>query len=65
MPESFILRPVGIVISDYTDTNMAPGAAATATIEVYPEYEKALQRISEHSHLWILSLDMFRGAYCA
>jgi len=44
---------------------MAPGAAATATIEVYPEYEKALQRISEHSHLWILSLDMFRGAYCA
>jgi tRNA-Thr(GGU) m(6)t(6)A37 methyltransferase TsaA len=55
LPEEIILKPVGIVKSGYTDTNRAPEARAKAIIKVYPEYEKALLRISEHSHIWILS----------
>lgn len=55
MPEDIVIKPVGVVISSYSNPKKPPGTDEKASIEIYPEYAKALLRISEHSHLWILS----------
>lgn len=55
MLADIFLKPIGIVISSYSDPKKPSDAQTKAEIEIYPEYEKALLRISEHSHFWILS----------
>lgn len=53
--EDIVIRPIGIVKSQYTDPKKKPILGEGAVIEVFPEYAGALIRIEEHSHLWILS----------
>jgi tRNA-Thr(GGU) m(6)t(6)A37 methyltransferase TsaA len=50
-----VLKPVGIVLSDYQDTQNMPLGGTPAVIQVYPEYQEALQGIEENSHVWILA----------
>ena len=50
-----VLKPVGIVLSDYQDAQNMPIGGTPAVIQVYPEYQEALQGIEENSHVWILA----------
>lgn len=50
-----MLKPVGHVISPVADTNDMPPGGVPAVIEILPEYEAALHRIEENSHIWIQS----------
>jgi tRNA-Thr(GGU) m(6)t(6)A37 methyltransferase TsaA len=52
---SIDLNPIGIVHSDYHDPAIIPKFNHKAVVEIYPDYQDALYRIEEHSHLWILS----------
>ncbi|MFA6941691.1 MAG: tRNA (N6-threonylcarbamoyladenosine(37)-N6)-methyltransferase TrmO [Clostridiaceae bacterium] len=53
--DSITLNPVGIVKSEIKDGKIMPLSGVTAKIEVFPKFKKALDRIDESSHLWILS----------
>ncbi|MDV3425801.1 MAG: tRNA (N6-threonylcarbamoyladenosine(37)-N6)-methyltransferase TrmO [Bacillota bacterium] len=53
--KSITLKPVGIVKSAIKKSKIMPLGGVTAQIEVFPHYKKALDRIEESSHLWILS----------
>ncbi len=53
--EDIVIRPIGVVKSQYTEPKKKPTAGVGAVIEVFPEYAGALTRIEEHSHMWILS----------
>jgi tRNA-Thr(GGU) m(6)t(6)A37 methyltransferase TsaA len=55
LPANIVLKPIGIVISRYSDPKRPSDTHEKAVIEIYPEYEKALLRIREHSDFWILS----------
>ncbi|SDF13330.1 tRNA (N6-threonylcarbamoyladenosine(37)-N6)-methyltransferase TrmO [Sporomusa acidovorans] len=50
-----VIRPIGYVESILHDTMAVPLGGAEAIIRIEPEYQPALYRIDEHSHLWILS----------
>ncbi|MGI6451879.1 MAG: tRNA (N6-threonylcarbamoyladenosine(37)-N6)-methyltransferase TrmO [Syntrophomonadaceae bacterium] len=52
--DSIMLKPVGQVISDVLDPFNMPFGGRPAIIEVFPEYEQALLRIEENSHIWVL-----------
>lgn len=49
------IQPIGQVENTWKDTMAIPLGGATSVIHIKPEYEPALYRIGEHSHLWILS----------
>lgn len=49
------IRPIGYVESPWQSTSTVPLGGVAAVIHIKPEYQPALQGISEHSHLWILS----------
>lgn len=49
------LRPIGIVRSPVREPKKMPHGGVEARIELDPRYADGLQRIDEHSHLWILS----------
>jgi tRNA (adenine37-N6)-methyltransferase len=49
------LKPIGMVHSSDNDTREISLQGTCAVIEVFPEYAAALERIEEHSHMWILS----------
>ena len=49
------LQPIGVVHSVSNDTMKVPLQGDSAVIELLPEYEGALERIEENSHVWILS----------
>lgn len=53
--EDIILKPVGIVVSDFEEPDHMPLGGAVAVIEIYPEYAPALKGLEENSHLWVLS----------
>ncbi|KUG05122.1 hypothetical protein ASZ90_017443 [hydrocarbon metagenome] len=55
MMNEIVIKPVGIVISDFEDTEMMPLGGTPAVIQIYPEYTEALQGIEENSHVWILA----------
>jgi tRNA-Thr(GGU) m(6)t(6)A37 methyltransferase TsaA len=53
--ENIIIKPVGVVKSNYLDPKMVNGSEQKAVIEVFPEYADGLLRIEKNSHLWILT----------
>ena len=52
---SITLNPVGIVKSQIADSKSMPITGIQACIEVFPQFESALDRIEEYSHLWVLA----------
>lgn len=56
MFEDIVIRPVGVVKSDYNlDPKPVTGSEEKAVVEVFPQYADALLQIEKNSHLWILS----------
>lgn len=53
--DDIIIKPVGKVLSAIEDPNKMPLGGGKAVVEIYPEYEEALQGIEENSHIWILA----------
>lgn len=53
--DAITLKPIGVVKADYDDKMTIPlwGKEITV-IEVFPEYTRALLRLEDHSHFWIL-----------
>ncbi len=54
MNDPFI-KPVGIVRSHFSKPENIPLGGAEAEVEVFPEFEEALDGIEENSHIIILS----------
>ena len=50
-----VIKPIGYVQSPCLDTMDVPLGGVQAVIQVLPEYEPGLYKISDNSHLWILS----------
>lgn len=48
------LKQVGVVRSDVKDRRKMPLQGVDATVEVFPEYEDALDGLDEHSHVFII-----------
>ncbi len=55
MPGDIVIRPVGMVKSDYLDPKTVTDSEEKAVVEVFPQYADALLGIEKNSHLWILS----------
>ena len=56
MFEDIVIKPVGVVKSDYyLDPKAATDSEEKAVVEVFPQYADALLRIEKNSNLWILS----------
>src|ERR1051326_251790 len=58
-PNSFAMRPIGVVRSPYTDTGQVPkGLGATheaeGVLEILPTLERGLTDIDRFSHLYVL-----------
>jgi tRNA-Thr(GGU) m(6)t(6)A37 methyltransferase TsaA len=51
---SFVLQPIGVVHADVDDPMDMPIGGRLAEIEVFPQYQPALTRIEENSHIWLL-----------
>ncbi|HIJ86355.1 MAG TPA: tRNA (N6-threonylcarbamoyladenosine(37)-N6)-methyltransferase TrmO [Desulfuromonadales bacterium] len=49
------LQPIGVVHSVNSNSMKVPLQGGDAVIELLPQYEGALERIEENSHVWILS----------
>jgi tRNA-Thr(GGU) m(6)t(6)A37 methyltransferase TsaA len=49
------IQPIGHVENTWKDTMAIPLGGIAAAIHIKPEYQPALYRIGEHSHLWVLS----------
>jgi tRNA-Thr(GGU) m(6)t(6)A37 methyltransferase TsaA len=54
----FIMRPIGIIHSPYTDKTQTPIQAsrsqAKGMVEIYPEYAEGLQDLEGFSHMFLL-----------
>jgi tRNA-Thr(GGU) m(6)t(6)A37 methyltransferase TsaA len=54
----FVMRPIGVVHSPFTDTSQTPIQSSTSEaigqIEVYPEFADGLQDLDGFSHLHLL-----------
>ncbi|HUL61786.1 MAG TPA: tRNA (N6-threonylcarbamoyladenosine(37)-N6)-methyltransferase TrmO [Methanocella sp.] len=48
------LRQIGVVRSDVKERKKMPLQGVDATVEVFPEYEQALDGIDDHSHVFVL-----------
>lgn len=53
--DNICLNPVGHVVSSVTSSREMPAGGVPAAIEILPQYESALLRIEENSHIWVLS----------
>jgi tRNA-Thr(GGU) m(6)t(6)A37 methyltransferase TsaA len=53
--EAINLYPIGYVVSPVSEVQDMPPGGVAAEIEVLPEYQPALLRLEENSHLWIQS----------
>lgn len=53
--EAISLNPIGYVVSPVTDVKDMPPGGVAAEIEVLPQYQPALLRLEDNSHLWIQS----------
>ncbi|MFZ5596617.1 MAG: hypothetical protein ACOY31_06350 [Bacillota bacterium] len=49
------VKPIGVVRSEYVSLEEPPAPGLISVIELFPGYERALLRIGEHSHFWVLS----------
>lgn len=55
MIDAITLNPIGVVESSIKDRDVMPTNGIQAGIRVFSQYSKALERIEENSHLWILT----------
>jgi tRNA (Thr-GGU) A37 N-methylase len=53
--ENICLNPVGRVISAIKKSKEMPAGGVSAELEILPQYESALLRIEENSHIWVLT----------
>lgn len=53
--KELLINPIGKVISNTEDPNNMPLGGEQAAIEIYPQYQEALQGIEENSHIWVLA----------
>jgi len=53
--DNIVIKPVGKVLAEIQDPHAMPLGGGRAIIEIYPEYQDALQGIEENSHIWILA----------
>jgi len=53
--ETISIYPIGYVISPVLEVKDMPPGGVAAEIEVLPQYQPALLRLEENSHLWIQS----------
>jgi tRNA-Thr(GGU) m(6)t(6)A37 methyltransferase TsaA len=53
--ENIDLKPIGVVRSADRSTAAISLQGTPALIEIFPQYLEGLERIEEHSHLWVLS----------
>ncbi|MDD2620623.1 MAG: tRNA (N6-threonylcarbamoyladenosine(37)-N6)-methyltransferase TrmO [Syntrophomonadaceae bacterium] len=54
MSDSVNLKPIGIVHNTFIDPDKVKIFVENSTIEVFPEYTDAMERMTEHSHIWVL-----------
>ena len=54
MDNAIVLQPVGVVHTDIDNPKDMPVGGELAQIEIFPEYQSALTRIEENSHIWVL-----------
>ncbi|MGB4701639.1 MAG: tRNA (N6-threonylcarbamoyladenosine(37)-N6)-methyltransferase TrmO [Syntrophomonadaceae bacterium] len=54
MDNAIVLQPVGVVHTDIDHPKDMPVGGELAQIEIFPEYQAALTRIEENSHIWVL-----------
>jgi tRNA (Thr-GGU) A37 N-methylase len=52
--DDVLLKAIGVIRSDVRERKDMPLQGVDATIEVFPEYEEALDGIDEHSHVFVL-----------
>jgi len=50
-----VIRPIGYAESCWRTTGEVPLGGQAAVVHIMPEYQPALSRIGDNSHLWILS----------
>jgi tRNA-Thr(GGU) m(6)t(6)A37 methyltransferase TsaA len=64
----FVMRPIGVVHSPFTDTSQTPIQSTTSEaigqIEVYPEFADGLQDLDGFSHLHLLYV-FHRSSECS
>jgi tRNA-Thr(GGU) m(6)t(6)A37 methyltransferase TsaA len=54
--EEIILKPIGVVHTDASDSQIKEENRETkATLEIFPEFEEALEGLEDYSHLFIIS----------
>ncbi|MFZ5596620.1 MAG: tRNA (N6-threonylcarbamoyladenosine(37)-N6)-methyltransferase TrmO [Bacillota bacterium] len=49
------VKPIGVVRSEYVSLEEPPAPGLVSGIELFSGYERALLRMEEHSHFWVLS----------
>jgi len=54
-PDAVVISPVGHIVSDWREVENMPLGGRSAVIRLRPDYQPALLRIGEHSHLWVLT----------
>jgi len=54
LDSTIVLQPVGIIHTGIEHPKDMPLGGDLAQIEIFPEYEPALTRIEENSHIWVL-----------
>ncbi|MEN6327185.1 MAG: tRNA (N6-threonylcarbamoyladenosine(37)-N6)-methyltransferase TrmO [Syntrophomonas sp.] len=54
MIDSINLKPIGIVHNNFVDPGKVKIFVEHSTIEIFPEYFDAMERMTEHSHIWVL-----------
>ncbi len=55
IPVAIKPKPIGVVRSPISNRDIMPPSGEMAKILVFPEYARALKRIEEYSHLWVLA----------
>jgi tRNA-Thr(GGU) m(6)t(6)A37 methyltransferase TsaA len=53
--EQMVLKPIGMVHTNASDTQIKEENKVEAVIEMFPEFEEALEGLDGYSHLFILS----------
>ena len=52
---NIILKPIGVIHTFASDSNIKEHKENEATIEVFPEFEEALEGLNGYTHLFLLS----------
>ena len=49
-----MIKPIGVVRSPFKKLEDVPIPGLSQQVEIFPQYTRALHRIEENSHLWLL-----------